>query len=154
MGAKSCEGKKIYPHLFQPLRIGNIRLKNRIIAAPTSPSMITTEGHFTPEMIAYLEEKAKGGAAVVTYGEAIVHSPTGKSHNKQLQLDSFGVKQMLAEATRAIHNAGAYASIQLSHGGKYGGLASVGGDDLSHTDTAWGVSDEVTPVGRVKEMPR
>lgn len=154
MGARNCKGKELYPHLFEPIRIGNIRLKNRIIAAPTSPSMITTEGHFTPEMIAYLEEKAKGGAAVVTYGEGIVHSPTGKSHNKQLQLDSFGVKQMLAEATRAIHNAGAYANIQLSHGGKYGGLASVGGDNLSHSECAWGVSDEVTPVGTVREMPR
>ena len=61
--------------------------------------MITTEGHFTPEMIAYLEEKALGGAGVVTYGEAIVHSATGKSHNKQLQLDSFGVKQGMAEAS-------------------------------------------------------
>jgi sugar phosphate isomerase/epimerase len=91
MGARCYAGKQKYPHLFEPIRIGNIRLKNRIIAAPTSPSMMTTEGHFTPEMIAYLEEKAKGGAAVVTYGEAIVHSATGKSHNKQLQLDSFGV---------------------------------------------------------------
>ena len=154
MGARSCRGKELYPHLFEPLRVGNLRLKNRIIAAPTSPSMITPAGHFTPEMIAYLEEKARGGAAVVTYGEAIVHSPTGKSHNKQLQLDSFGVKQMLAEATRAIHNAGAYASIQLSHGGKYGGLASVGGDNLSHSSKAWGVSDEVTPVGEVHAMPR
>ena len=98
MGAKKWKGKELYPHLFSPLRIGNIRMKNRIIAAPTSPSMITTEGHFTPEMIAYLEEKAKGGAGVVTYGEAIVHSATGKSHNKQLQLDSFGVKQGMAQA--------------------------------------------------------
>ena len=54
---KYC-GKQLYPHLFAPIRIGNLRLKNRIIAAPTSPSMITTDGHFTPEMNAYLEEKA------------------------------------------------------------------------------------------------
>ncbi|MCD7868176.1 MAG: FAD-dependent oxidoreductase [Clostridiales bacterium] len=142
-----------YPHLFSPLRIGNIRLKNRIIAAPTSPSMITAQGHMTPEMVAYLEEKALGGAGVVTYGEAIVHSATGKSHNKQLQLDSFGVKQMLAEATRAIHNAGAYANIQLSHGGKYGGLASVGGDQ-DRCEVAYGPSHEITPAGEVQEMPR
>ena len=77
-------GKELYPHLLSPIRIGGLRLKNRIIAAPTSPSMITTEGHMTPEMTAYLEEKAKGGCAVVTYGEAIPHSATGKSHNKQL----------------------------------------------------------------------
>lgn len=153
MGAKCCKGKEKYPHLFSPIRIGNIRLKNRIIAAPTSPSMITTEGHFTPEMIAYLEEKAKGGVAVVTYGESIVHSSTGKSHNKQLQLDSFGVKQGMAEAARAIHNAGAYANIQLSHGGKYGGLVSVGGDQDS-CEVAYGPSHEMTPAGEVQEMPR
>ena len=61
MGDRFYKGKEKYPHLFEPIRIGNLRLKNRIIAAPTSPSMITTEGHFTPEMVAYLEEKAKGG---------------------------------------------------------------------------------------------
>ena len=153
MGAKCCKGKEKYPHLFSPIRIGNIRLKNRIIAAPTSPSMITTEGHFTPEMIAYLEEKAKGGVAVVTYGESIVHSSTGKSHNKQLQLDSFGVKQGMAEAARAIHNAGAYANIQLSHGGKYGGLVSVGGDQ-DGCEVAYGPSHDMTPAGEVQDMPR
>lgn len=148
-----CRKGQRYPHLFSPFRIGNIRMKNRIIAAPTSPSMITTEGHFTKEMIAYLEEKALGGSAVVTYGEAIVHSVTGKSHNKQLQLDSFGVKQGLAECARAIHNAGAYANIQLSHGGKYGGLASVGGDQ-DCCSIAYGPSHEITPQGEVFEMPK
>ena len=154
MGAKKWKGKEKYSNLFSPIRMRNVRAKNRIIAAPTSPSMITTEGHFTPEMIAYLEEKALGGAGIVTYGEAIVHSATGKSHNKQLQLDSFGVKQGMAQAARAIHNAGAYANIQLSHGGKYGGLASVGGEHLDKCNTAYGPSHEVTPVGEVQEMPK
>ena len=153
MGARTCKGKERYPHLFTPLRIGNIRLKNRIIAAPTSPSMMTTEGHFTPEMVAYLEEKARGGAAVVTYGEAIVHSATGKSHNKQLQLDSFGVRQGLGNAARAIHNGGAYANIQLSHGGMFGGLASVGGD-VDRPDVAYGPSKITMPAGEVQEMPK
>lgn len=151
MEMKKVFGKR-YPHLFSPLRIGNIKMKNRIICAPTSPSMIDLNGHFTPEMIAYLEEKAKGGAGVVTYGEAIVHSATGKSHNKQLQLDAFGVRQGMTEAARAIHNAGAYANIQLSHGGMYGGLASVGGD-VETCSTAYGPSDLSMPAGEVKEMP-
>ena len=154
MGAKCFPGKEKYPHLFEPIRIGNIKLKNRFIASPTSPHLITTDGHLTPEMIAYLEQKALGGAAVVTIGESIVHSATGKSHNKQIQLDSYGVKLLLAEATKAIHNAGALADIQLSHGGKYGGLASVGGTVLDTGVTAWGVSDEVTPEGIVHEMPK
>lgn len=153
MGAAHFSGREKYPHLFEPIRIGNLRLKNRIIGAPTSPSMITTEGHFTPEMIAYLEEKAKGGVSVVTYGEAIVHSATGKSHNKQLQLDSFGVRQGMAQAARAIHNAGAYANIQLSHGGMFGGLMSVGGDQ-DKTGVPYGPSRIHMPEGEVEEMPK
>ena len=149
----SCCGKEKYPHLFSPIRIGNLRLKNRIFAAPTSPGNVSPEGFLTPAMIAYLEEKAYGGAGVVTYGEAIVHSATGKSHNKQLQLDAFGVKQCLVETTRAIHNGGGFANIQLSHGGKYGGLSSVGGDYLENR-VAYGPSYEVTPVGEVHEMPK
>lgn len=145
-------GKDLYPNLFKPIRIGNIKLKNRIIAAPTSPSMMTTEGLFTPEMAAYLEEKALGGCAVVTYGEAIPHSATGKSHNKQLQLDAFGVRQGLCESTRMIHNAGGLANIQLSHGGMYGGLASVGGD-VDTCDVAYGPSEMEMPAGHVSEMP-
>ncbi|MDR1018237.1 MAG: FAD-dependent oxidoreductase [Lachnospiraceae bacterium] len=151
--ANKYSGKEQYPMLFSPIRIGNLRLKNRIIGAPTSPSMITANGHFTPEMIAYLGEKADGGAGVVTYGEGIVHSKTGKSHNKQLQLDSFGVKQGLVSATRLIHDNGAFANIQLSHGGMYGGLASVGGDQ-DGCDVAYGPSAMTMPAGEVKEMPK
>ncbi len=146
-------GKDLYPNLFKSIRIGNVKLKNRIIAAPTSPSMITTDGLFTPEMAAYLEEKALGGCAVVTYGEAITHSKTGKSHNKQLQLDAFGVRQGLTESTRMIHNAGALANIQLSHGGMYGGLASVGGD-IGVGEKAYGPSEMDMPEGHVYEMPK
>lgn len=150
--SENYSGKYKYPHLFSPIRIGNIRLKNRIMAAPTSPGNVTDNGLLTPAMIAYLEEKAYGGVAVVTYGEAIVHSATGKSHNIQLQLDKHSVKQCLVETTRAIHNGGALASIQLSHGGKYGGLASVGGE-FDNCSTAYGPSPERTPQGEVFEMP-
>lgn len=142
-----------FPHLFTPIRIKNIRLKNRIIAAPTSPQMVTTEGHLTPELIAYYEEKAIGGAAVVTVGESIVHSPTGKSHNKQISLDSFGIKQSLVKTARLIHNAGGYANIQLAHGGKYAGLVSVGGTEVC-CDVAYGPVHEMTPMGEVQEMPK
>jgi len=115
--------------------------------------MVDLRGHFTPEMIAYLEEKAKGGAAVVTYGEAITHSATGKQHDKQVQLDSFGVRQGLAESVRRIHNAGALANIQLSHGGMFGGLVSVGGDE-GKEGKAYGPVEMDMPQGHVYEMPK
>ena len=147
------KGKELYPHLFSPIRIGNVRLKNRIIGAPTSPSMATEDGFFTPEMIAYLEDRASGGAAAVTYGEAIPHGATGKSHNKQVVLDSFGVRQGLSESVRLIHNQGCLASIQLSHGGMFGGLPSVGGDK-GVCEVAYGPSEMDMPTGHVYEMSK
>lgn len=143
-----------YPHLFSPIRIGNLRLKNRIIAAPSSPPLISPEGYFLPEMTAYLELKAKGGAAVVTYGEGIVDSELGQSHDHQLRMDAFGVETSLTQTARAIKHHGAYANVQLSHGGKYGGIKSVGGEGLVG-QIAYGPSDEVTPNGeQVHEMPK
>ncbi len=142
-----------YPHLFSPIRINNLRLKNRIIAAPTSPPLYTPEGFLAPEMTAYLELKAMGGAAVVTHGEGIVDSVYGQSHNHQLLLDKFGVEKSLTMTARAIKHHGAYANCQLSHGGKYGGLASMGGE-TNVGQIAYGPSDAMTPEGPVYEMPK
>ena len=44
-----------YPHLFQPIKIGGITLKNRIISAPTSLNWQAVDGNLTPETIAYHE---------------------------------------------------------------------------------------------------
>ena len=66
-----------YPTLFSPLRVGSVTFRNRIVSAPTSLAELSPEGCLTRENIAYYQLKAKGGAAVVTVGESIVHSATG-----------------------------------------------------------------------------
>ena len=106
-----------YPHLFSPLKVGPLTFKNRIVSAPTGLAELSPEGHLTGENIAYYQLKAKGGAAVVTIGESIIHSATGKSHPKMLLLDDPGVIPSLVEAADGIHQYGALASIELSHGG-------------------------------------
>ena len=63
-----------YSHLFQPITLGGVTLKNRIFSAPTSLNWGAVDGNLTLDTIAYYELKAKGGAAVVTMGESIVHS--------------------------------------------------------------------------------
>jgi 2,4-dienoyl-CoA reductase-like NADH-dependent reductase (Old Yellow Enzyme family)/thioredoxin reductase len=106
-----------YPNLFSPIKIGPLTFKNRIVSAPTSVAELSPECHLTRDNIAYYKLKAKGGAAVVTVGESIVHSATGRSHPKQILLDDEGVVPSLVETADAIHQYGAIASIELSHGG-------------------------------------
>ena len=118
---------KKYPHLFSPIKIGPLTLKNRIVSAPTSLAELSAEGHLTRDNIAYYKLKARGGAAVVTVGESIVHSATGKSHPKQILLDDEGVIPSLVEVADAIHQYGTIASIELSHGGMECAPAFLGG---------------------------
>lgn len=46
-----------YDALFEPIRIGNLTLKNRFVMAPMAAHM-TNDGSITPEEIAYYERRA------------------------------------------------------------------------------------------------
>lgn len=109
--------KEAFPHLLAPLKVGPLTLKNRIVSAPTSVPHLNEDGTINPEVIAYYAEKAKGGCAVVTVGESIVRIRDGKSHPRQIPLDNPEVVTGLTQLADAIHAHGAYASIELSHGG-------------------------------------
>lgn len=105
-----------FPHLFRPIKIGSLIFKNRIVSAPTSCAELSPESYLTRDNIAYYKLKAQGGAACVTVGESIVH-PTGRSHPKQILLYDEGIIPSLVETADAIHQYGAIASVELSHGG-------------------------------------
>lgn len=111
--------KRKFPELFRPLQVGKVTLKNRIISAPMTFPILTSDGCLTPEAIAFYEQRARGGAAVVTVSEVIVDSKTGKYYPIQVILDAPNAKDSLATAARAIKRHGAVPSIELSHGGKY-----------------------------------
>lgn len=109
--------KEAFPHLLSPLNIGPLTLKNRIVSAPTSVPHLNENGTINADVIAFYEEKARGGCAVVTVGESIVRIRDGKSHPRQIPLDHPEVMTGLTQLADAIHAHGAYASIELSHGG-------------------------------------
>lgn len=111
--------KRMFPNLFSPLKVGGVTLKNRIISAPMTYPILTSDGCLTPEAIAFYELRAKGGAAVVHVSELIVHSGTGKYYPVQVTLDAPNAKDSLAAAARAVKRHGAIASMELSHGGMH-----------------------------------
>lgn len=107
-----------YDILFQPLKIGNLTLKNRIISAPTSLAEMGPGGVYSPENMAYYELRAKGGAALVNVGEAVAHGATGPDHPSMVTLDNPSAVPSMYELVSTIHKYGAYASIEFGHGGK------------------------------------
>jgi len=103
-----------YPNLFKPLKIKNLTLKNRIMSAPNM-LFHTVDGRPTQYYISYLEHKARGGAGIVTLGEVAVcdggnHTPWTKWTKDNLPL--------YAEMSGAVHEHGALACVELTHGGQ------------------------------------
>jgi 2,4-dienoyl-CoA reductase-like NADH-dependent reductase (Old Yellow Enzyme family)/thioredoxin reductase len=113
-----------FPNLGSPIRIAGLTLKNRMVGAPISIPEIGPDENLTRDNIAFYGYRAKGGAAAITISEGIVHSATGKSHTKHILLDTRMSLPSLREAARMIHRHDCFASIELSHSGKYSGNRS------------------------------
>ena len=49
-------------HLFSPVQIGGMRLRNRLVMSPMETCYATREGVPSPRTIAYYEARARGGS--------------------------------------------------------------------------------------------
>ena len=131
-----------YPHLFQPLQVRNLTLRNRIMSAPNMLFQ-TIGGRTTEYYTRYLEAKARGGAGIVTLGEVPVcdggcHTPGTTMSRENLAIFS--------EMSAAIREHGAVSSVELTHGGRnarpeFNVKNPVGPDE---TDTMYGHVNEMT----------
>ena len=104
-----------HPNLAKPLRLRKLLLKNRIMSAPNMLTR-TIDGKPDEYYVRYLEHKARGGAAIVTLGEANVCD--GGNHAPGM-VTSFENMAIFAEMAQAIHEHGAVASVELTHGGMH-----------------------------------
>lgn len=142
-----------YPHLFAPIRLGSLLLKNRIFAAPASQPDVNPGIYLKKENVAYYEARAKGGAAVVNLGDTVVHSRTGRAQPHKPLMDDPAVVPSLSDAARAIRQHGAFACLELSHGGKYANVANLVSSQTSGL-TPYGPVEEVDSNGvLIHEMP-
>lgn len=146
--------RRKFPELFRPLEVAGVRLKNRIFSAPMAYPDITPEGYLTPEAAAFYELRARGGAAIVTVSECVVHSETGRSHNINISMDAPNALPGLAMTASAIKRHGAVACAELNHSGKYSGADNLD-KSRNKENLRFGPSADVLENGSViREMPR
>ncbi|MDR0857585.1 MAG: FAD-dependent oxidoreductase [Oscillospiraceae bacterium] len=102
-----------FPELQKPLKLRGLLLKNRIMSAPNM-LFRTLGGRPDEYYVRYLEHKARGGAAIVTLGEANVCDGGNHTPGMETTLENMAV---FGEMAQAIHEHGAAASVELTHGG-------------------------------------
>lgn len=113
-----------YTHLFSPIQVNSVSLKNRIVMGPLgNVNMVEETGRPGTKMVQFLTERAKGGAGLLTSGMVPV------SYNVEASLTEPGNLTMLPRIDRSrtvfskwrelaenIHAHGARFFIQLSPG--------------------------------------
>ena len=102
--------------LGQPITIGNLDLRNRIIAAPMERNYCAQDGQMTEQYRAYLEARAEGGAALV-FTEASYVRSDGKGRRHQMGIHEDHVIDGIAAVAERVHRHGAFLGIELNHCG-------------------------------------
>lgn len=119
-----------FAQLLQPGRIGSLVLRNRIIMAPMGSNFAETDGFCGERIQAYYEERAKGGAGLLTMGVCAVAYPAGTGEPFQVGVSRDDFIPGLAGVARRVHAHGAKIAMQLHHGGKNSVLDLAQGRDI------------------------
>ncbi|HEU5081257.1 MAG TPA: NADH:flavin oxidoreductase/NADH oxidase [Opitutaceae bacterium] len=125
------------PHLFDPLTIKSVTLRNRIGVSPMC--MYSSEdGAATDWHLVHLGSRATGGAGLVV-AEATAVSPEGRISLGDAGLWAEKHMEPLARINRFVKAHGAVAGIQLAHAGRKASAARPweGGAHLTDSEGGW-----------------
>lgn len=135
-----------YPHLCQPITLGNITFRNRMFASPIGATDIDKDCVPGERTRAFYELRAKGGAAAVTMSELVVHPETDGSHMLHLDIATVGSLAAFTYTADSIRRHGAVPSVEFSHSGQYAGTY-MADKNKKQGLTQYGPSDGVRPDG-------
>ncbi|WP_119155805.1 FAD-dependent oxidoreductase [Caldimonas tepidiphila] len=107
-----------YSALLQPGQIGSLQLRNRIVMAPMGSNFAETDGTCGDRIQAYYEERARGGAGLLTMGVCAVAFPAGTAEPFQVGVSRDDFIPGLAALAQRVHRHGAKIAMQLQHAGK------------------------------------
>jgi len=107
--------------LFDPLTIGNLRLKNRIVMPPMANGLADTEGTMTDQLIAHYTRRAPGVGLVIVEHSYI--APEGKASPNQLGIHDDAMINGLTNLSESIHARETPVCIQINHSGREGSPA-------------------------------
>lgn len=103
--------------LFEPVALGNLNLKNRMVMAPMSRNRATVDGLATPLMAEYYAQRASAGLII---SEGIQPSVVGQGYMCSPGLHSQAQMESWRQVTDAVHKKGGLIVAQLMHAGRIG----------------------------------
>ncbi|MBD8497896.1 tRNA-dihydrouridine synthase [Paenibacillus arenosi] len=134
--------------LNEPIALGGLRLKNRLIMAPLQQYMGTSEGLATNHHIEHYGRRAQHVGLIILESTAI--SPNGRLWGNDIGIFSDQHIEPLRKVTDAIHAHQTPVFIQLSHGGRKSSpevTNSLVAPSAIAYDDYYGIPKALSPVG-------
>jgi 2,4-dienoyl-CoA reductase-like NADH-dependent reductase (Old Yellow Enzyme family)/thioredoxin reductase len=103
--------------LWQPFRIGQMELRNRIVMPPMVTRYGSEDGYVTERTRNYYEARARGGASLLIVEATYIH-PQGWAFENQLGISDDKFLPGMSELVQVVHRHGAKIAVQLHHGGR------------------------------------
>ena len=107
-----------FRYLFQPIRLGPVEVKNRIVMSSHDTGFGFFQEHLPPEKyIAYIKDRARGGCGLIIIGACVVH-PSCSTLGNEPMLQPEDLIPRFQQLMEAVRPYGARIFLQLVHFGK------------------------------------
>ncbi len=105
--------------LFEPLKINNLTIRNRIVSTAHAEVYATDGGMTTERYVKYYEEKAKGGCGLsICGGSSVVSIDSPQSWWSSVNLSTDRIIPHFQNLADAVHKHGGKIMIQITHMGR------------------------------------
>ncbi|MFC1930401.1 NAD(P)/FAD-dependent oxidoreductase [Chloroflexota bacterium] len=125
--------------VYEPVKVGRLTLKNRMIMSPMWTRYATVNGEVTQQLVDYYAARAKSGVAMIIQESTAVD---GRHVWKEpeIRIDEDKYLPGLHKLVDTVHKAGALIIVQLHHVGMFGT------DPIAPSDVpSWGVTEFEQP---------
>jgi len=132
------------PRLLDPLKVGSLELKNRIVMPPMHTGYADAEGMVTEKLLKHYSDRASDLGLLIVEHSYVV--PRGRVGPNQLGSYSDDLIPGLTRLVETVHEKGTPIALQLNHGG-----------GISHSGVTGSQPEAPSPVmhpNRGRELPR
>lgn len=107
-----------FTYLFQPIKINQMLLQNRIVMTAMQLGMAAENGEITPQLINFYQERAKGEVGLIIIGECFT-SEEGKGFLHEIGMHKDKMIPAAKTLVQAVHKHEVKICAQINHSGRY-----------------------------------
>lgn len=116
-------------YLFDPLIVGRLSLKNRIVMPPMANNLAGMKGEVTEALMTHYSRRAAGVGLVIVEHSYV--SEIGKASVRQLGICDDALVDGLTDLVKSIHARGSPVCVQINHAGRKGRSSICGNQPIA-----------------------